>query len=279
MPVFGRNLTIRGPGADKLAISGNGLNRVFNISPETSGVTISGLTIRDGITKQLSGSTRGAGIYNEGVATLLDCAIIDNHATGAVSEDVDGTNVGGGIYNGGNMIIKRCLIAGNSVKNGYGGGIVNERSLTIFNSTVANNRIENDDFFDPELPPSSGGGIYVGSFSKKFIAGSCTIARNNITVTGTATSAQGGGIGNASESGNPQIVNRVTNSVIALNSVTGDVGPDVHGAFSSRGFNLIGKGNEGQGFTNGAKHDQVGGSGSSRSARNWARSPITAAPL
>jgi hypothetical protein len=43
--------------------------------------------------------------------------------------------------------------------------------------------------------------------------------------------------------------------------VTGDLGPDVYGIFSSAGFNLIGKSNGGDGFTDGLKHDQVGGTG------------------
>jgi len=259
--VFPEGLTIRGPGADRLAISGNGVTRVLEIHPEAR-VTISGLTIRDGKVEELRESAPGGGIFNSGTLRLLDCAVVNNHAKGGGSNGGRATNSGGGIQNWGSMIVKRCLIAGNSVTNGYGGGIMNQGSLKIFNSTVANNRIDNDSLFDPENRPSSGGGIGTGIFSEKLIVASCTVAGNNITVTGSAMSARGGGIADGSHSFS-NIVHQVSNSIIAGNAVTGDLGPDVYGIFSSAGFNLIGKSNGGDGFTDGVKHDQVGGTG------NW----------
>ena len=56
-------LTISGPGAGSLSISGNDSSRVFTI---TSGVdvTISGVTIRDG------SATDGGGVYNRGTLTV-----------------------------------------------------------------------------------------------------------------------------------------------------------------------------------------------------------------
>lgn len=256
------DLNIRGPGADRLTIDGSGLHRIFYIGFEAATVNISGLTMRNGMVRPLQGGNQGAGIQNAApFVTLTDCAIVDNNATGGPEDEVFGLNIAGGIYNSGGMRIERCLIAGNRVKNGYGGGIVNQGSLEIVNSTVANNRVENDELADPDAP-SAGGGIFHFSFSTgKLIVRSCTIVGNRVTVTGAAAQpARGGGIF-IMPGFEPEI--RITTSVVALNEVTGDVGPDLHGAFESGGFNLIGKSNDSTGFTNGQNNDQVGGSGNS----------------
>src|SRR5712671_1996064 len=69
--VINKNLTIRGPGANRVSVSGNHISRVFNVS-ETAGpaiaaalpmglnVTIVGLTITNGFH-----SNSGGGIYND----------------------------------------------------------------------------------------------------------------------------------------------------------------------------------------------------------------------
>src|SRR5262249_46071275 len=61
-------LTIQGPGADKLTISGDGHSRVFEILPATT-VTISGLTLTGGI------GPNGGGIANDGRLTLRGCTV------------------------------------------------------------------------------------------------------------------------------------------------------------------------------------------------------------
>src|SRR5262245_24886465 len=57
--VIDKNLTISGPGADKLTVSGNNASRVFFIGAGT--VTISGLTVANGQVV----STVGGGIRND----------------------------------------------------------------------------------------------------------------------------------------------------------------------------------------------------------------------
>src|SRR5262245_12206276 len=63
------NLDIEGPGANKLAVSGNGVSRVFDITGGVT-VTIAGLAIINGSADQ------GAGIFNEpgAILTVTDCA-------------------------------------------------------------------------------------------------------------------------------------------------------------------------------------------------------------
>ncbi len=78
------NVTITGPGASALAVSGGGTDGVFEI--EAGPTTISGLTITDGYT---SGS--GAGVSDGSGATLT----LDNDT---ISDDTSSINPGGGVY-------------------------------------------------------------------------------------------------------------------------------------------------------------------------------------
>ena len=70
-------LTIDGPGAGRLAVSGNDATRVFDISPGST-VAIEGLTIAHGL------AVNGGGILNDGgILTLSQDVISDNEALGA----------------------------------------------------------------------------------------------------------------------------------------------------------------------------------------------------
>src|SRR6516165_9313325 len=65
--VVSDNMTISGPGASKLTISGNKASRVFAITATTAHVTISDLTISGGAIAY------GGGIANLGSLTISDC--------------------------------------------------------------------------------------------------------------------------------------------------------------------------------------------------------------
>ena len=82
-------MTINGPGANKLSVSGNDASRVFDISGSAS-VTIAGLTITEGR------ATSGGGILLEGSAALSisNCTLTDNEALGNAAR---GGGFGGGI--------------------------------------------------------------------------------------------------------------------------------------------------------------------------------------
>ena len=68
-----KNLTIQGPGANLLTISGNNAVRVFNIGSLSPGinVTLTGLTIASGI---------GGGIYNNSTLTITNSTLAGNSA-------------------------------------------------------------------------------------------------------------------------------------------------------------------------------------------------------
>jgi hypothetical protein len=77
----------------------------------------------------------------------------------------------------------------------------------------------------------------------------CTLSGNSIA--GTSGTRGGGGINNDGGS-----TAQIANSIVALNTSAG--GPDLNGAFTSQGHNLIGKSDGSTGFTNGANGDQAG---------------------
>lgn len=83
--VINKNLTINGPGANLLTISGNGARRIFTISSGTF-AAINGLTIANGV----AGGVDGGGINNFGLLTLSNCTLSGNSA-----------ERGGGICNNG----------------------------------------------------------------------------------------------------------------------------------------------------------------------------------
>ena len=114
-----KDLSIEGPGAENLAISGNDAGRVFHV---TGGeVEISGVNIRDGRTDGFGGS-----ILNEGgTLSLTDSAIVGNAARG-----------GGGIYNAGTLTVTDSIVVANEAS-GIGGGINNEGTLTITGSDIS----------------------------------------------------------------------------------------------------------------------------------------------
>ena len=78
-----KNLTIQGPGANVLAVSGNNASKVFVIDAANT-VSIPGLPCGIGT------GALGSGIENHGNLTLTDVAVINNGVVGTG---------GGGIYN------------------------------------------------------------------------------------------------------------------------------------------------------------------------------------
>jgi predicted outer membrane repeat protein len=191
-----KNLTIKGPDADKLTINGNG-DTVFDITSGT--VHISGLTISGAAT---SGP---GGIRNVGTLTVTNCTFSDNSA-----------GYGGGIYNhnGGTLKVMNSTFSDNSAS--LGGGIANDGTLTVTDSTFSGNSA------------TSGGGIdnFIGTLkvmnstfsgNKARVGGGIdnenTLTATNCTFSGNTADSFGGGIWNTDTS-------TVTNSTLSGNSAT-----------------------------------------------------------
>jgi hypothetical protein len=121
------DLTIDGPGAAALAVSGNNVVGDFDVA---SGVTatISGLTIEGG-----GDNYDGGGIYNNGTLTVADSLLTDNSS-----------GVGGAISNvGGTLTVTESAVTGNNA-NDVAGGIWNDSDsvLTVADSTLSYDRAE-----------------------------------------------------------------------------------------------------------------------------------------
>jgi hypothetical protein len=222
-------LTINGPGARLLSISGRNSDQVFLVA---TNAVISGLTIRSGN----SGSAffDGGGIYNGGGGslTLRDCVV-----TLCKSNDLLG---GGGIFNegGATLVLTRCTLVQNFT-NRAGGAVYNLGTFTATNCTFVDNEALN------------GGAI----ISKANNGMSSTTLRNCTITHNFADDVNQGGGGVYAEGSNTQF--HLGNTIIAPN-FSGGSNPDIRGNVTSDGFNFVGKIGSADGLTNGMNGDQVG---------------------
>jgi CSLREA domain-containing protein len=178
-------LTITGPGARSLAISGGGTTRIFNIDVPSSAVTISGLTIRDGKnapSSDTSGQThQGGAVFNYcETATFDDCAFVNNNVAGATNSSnggSGGTGQGGAIFNAGGLYLAGCTFFGNSAIGaagtaysaggtiGPGGNGGSGQGGAIFSTTDTVLQIENCTF-SGNTATGGAGGAGSGTFNK-----------------------------------------------------------------------------------------------------------------
>ncbi len=151
--LISNNVTILGPGASVLAVSGNSASRVFHIADSTA--SLSGLTISNGAVKAAFGAdATGGGILNSGTLTLSNCVVTRNSAIAGDGAPA-GTGYGGGIWSSGTLTLTGCTMNGNSVSGGAGGaynafqaanggdaaggGLCNSAGLLIANGCTFNN--------------------------------------------------------------------------------------------------------------------------------------------
>jgi CSLREA domain-containing protein len=197
------DITITGPGANLLSVSGNNASRVFRVDAG-SNVVLSGLTVMNGNVNRDSG---GGGIRNYGVLNVANCIISGNTVNGST---------GGGIgnNNSGNLTVTNSTISGNYGSNG-GGGIYSDFAvLTVTNSTISGNSVGN----------SLGGGI--------LSYGVTTVT--NSTISGNYSGSPGFGGGIARGNGSISLLN----TIVAGNNAMSGV--DFFGTLNSLGHNLIG---------------------------------------
>jgi predicted outer membrane repeat protein len=168
LPAITQSMTVAGPGAGNLAISGNNAYQIFNINNSSATVAISGLTLANGI---VTGSEGGA-INNMGTLTVTNSTFAGNSASS-----------GGAIYNGGTLTVGNSTLSGNSTP-GAGGAIFNFGSTNVTNSTFAGNSAG-----------QAGGAISNGN-------GKTLGVFNSILTGNTASSAVGAGIENGGGTAN-----------------------------------------------------------------------------
>ena len=207
-------LTIRGLGAGKTTVNGQGATRLFDITSAAGDVTFDGLTLTGGKTTLANQS--GGAIRSASQLTIQNCTISGNSTAGTESN-------GGGIFAKFSLSVANSTISGNFTSGGAfssGGGIYAD-SVTVVNSTISGNSVVD----------SYGGGIAANH--------AVTITNSTITansVTGTGGYGSGGGVSTYS---GPITI---TNSIVAKNSDTHGR-PDLHVGISgtpSVQFSLIG---------------------------------------
>ncbi len=184
--VITKSLTINGPGAISLTISGNNVVRVMSVN---SGVTLnlSKVTIANG-----NSGSGGGGIYNSGMLSVTSTTFYSNTANVNIG--------GGGIFNDGSLGVTDSTFLSNGAT-GFagGGGIANGGALTITASTFLSNTA------------LQGGGIF-----NSFVFGKLAII--NSTFSGNSAS-DGGSIYNIFG-----VTATITNATFSSNSASGSAG-------------------------------------------------------
>src|SRR5690606_17237815 len=131
------SLTIDGPGADLLTISGNDASRIF-IIVFAGDVVIRGMTLTEGRGVGTGGAGAGRAILSADSTTLrLEGCVVTGNRSG-------GQGGGMALYNSSIVTIRDCTISDNIDEgNGFvAGGILHSAaSLTIVNSTISNNQV------------------------------------------------------------------------------------------------------------------------------------------
>jgi hypothetical protein len=270
-------ITIDGPGADLLSISGSEAGRVFRVDKDVT-ATISGLTIADGLANSSASGAYfdGGGLYNKGgTVTLDDCTIsgntsgrgggIDNYSGTATLDNCtltgNSATDGAAIENDGTATLTGCTISGNSIGSHGGNGVglynydgtVNLTACTISGNTGASGvfggGVENEGTailtnctISSNSAGFAGGGMM--NFNGTATLTACTISGNSAPV--------GGGLYNRFSSSTSTVA--LTDTIVAGNA--GSDIDDVEGATTTGSYNLVGTGGAG-GLTS-AGHNLIG---------------------
>jgi hypothetical protein len=261
-------LTLQGPGASKLAISGSNKDRILATS--SGPVVISKLTLRDGLVIGADGGDGGIGqdggmgdwaaggaINNSGDLTLLNCWIATNRVVGGNggrggdnvlgTAYIPGTGGAGGLANGGGVYSSvhtfkagNCTFSGNVALGGEGGR-GGDTSANVAGGQGGD-----------------GGEGYCGGFygihpQLGFLLLSSTVVLNEAHGgsagsggNGSSTGSNGspgighaGGVGGISMGGCMNVTaNTIGNTILALN--TADAHPNQETYFQDFGYNFLG---------------------------------------
>src|SRR5947209_16273573 len=155
------NLTINGPGANRITVSGNNTTRVFDVSGGT--VAIAGLTIANGLANSTAanGSNGGAIYHAGGTLNLAADVFSGNEADGTAAGDF---GYGGAILNapGATLNVTAGKFTGNLATGdgkGRGGAIFNYGAATVIASAFTDNQAQGGSIGGTTSSSGSGGAI------------------------------------------------------------------------------------------------------------------------
>jgi hypothetical protein len=190
-----KSLDIEGPGADQLTVSGNHSSRIFNISGAVT-VTVTGLTLTDGLAFQVGAQGRGGAIENVGGTLTVANDVFSNNLARGVSSG----GVGGAID--GRATVTHCLFIHNQAigDNAAAGGALTG-ATTVTDSTFVGNQAIGGDNSTTLQGFARGGAIYnsvntLTVVNSTFTGNQAIAGSGNTGPAGNLGQAIGGGIAN-----------------------------------------------------------------------------------
>ena len=260
----GKRLTIVGPGANQLTISGGNSDAIIHVSNGAT-LNLSGLSFKNGgaidigtaflfnegtltvthsifsdnTTLTRGSVSTGSAIENAGILTVTDSTFSNNSADSQMTQ-----SLGGALENTGTATISNSTFSNNSASgpDSRGGAIFNEGTLIVIDSTFSNNSASSNGGY------AVGGGIY--NEDKLIVVGS-TFSNNSASSSGSSSFAGGGGIYNfeqftkasQSDDGLDHLGTlMVINSTFSNNSASsngGSIGIYNYSAGSDKGYSAI----------------------------------------
>lgn len=212
------DLTINGPGADMLTVSGSNLSRIFFIN-DGDKITISGLKIADGngVGAALSGTAGGAMLLsaNDSEVELNDC-VLENNSTMADSADGAITSITPEIK----LVVNRCSFTNNSAvstsddfaRGGVFGMTADRFTLEVNDSTFTSNYAQSNEGV------AAGGVISLSREQLEIKFNNCTFDSNYVISNNDANDPNyGGAIGDFDSSGSGFV--EITNSTFFGNYI------------------------------------------------------------
>ena len=169
------DVTIAGPGADLLTISGGGSSRVLYVG-STGALTLSNVTVSGGY------ADKGGGIDNRGRLTLIECTIADKRRLFG-----NGARYGGGIKNEhAAATLTNCSFQGNAAANrGAGLDSGSTSTLSVNNCTFFNNT--GIGFGNPSSTTTVKNTIIAGSSGSNCYGSFETASTNNLSTDSTCS--------------------------------------------------------------------------------------------
>jgi hypothetical protein len=195
-PATGDTLTITGPGANLLTVSGNNLTQIFAVSSGDT-VSISGMTLTQAVTGAIS---------DAGNLTVTNMTFNANTNNG-------GFNESGAIACRSclSLTVNGCAFTNNTSTGSAGGAAITFNSDTTSTATITNSAFTNNS----AIGGGPGGAIYINT-------GAMTITGSTFTENSTTFAAQNSFGGAIAVQGNGQLT--INNSVLTGNSTVGDGG-------------------------------------------------------
>ena len=230
--VISDTMTITGPGASSLTLSGNNSSRLFDVDSGGS-LTLENVTLSGGLAQGTGAAAEGGAIYTSGTLALNAVTVTSNEALGSNGANGEyhgggnGANAnGGGIYvAAGSVTLTNDTVSGNSAVGGNGGN----GGYDPNSSAIAHGR-------GGSGGAASGGGLYVAAGTvtlsndtlsgNKAVGGRGGIGGSFSSATSVANGTSGGGAGSG---GGLYVAGgsvTLTNDTLSSNQADGGAGAD-----------------------------------------------------